>query len=300
MKITTLGTGTMFTLKNFHTNYLVQTSSEGYMLVDCGTDIRMALAALDISMGSIDAVYITHEHADHAGGLPYLAYHSISRYPYQKKIALYADPDLLQALWKQLEPECYIFGGFRRSLSSYFDIVTVRPHQPACWHDVTLTTWPWAHCTGFDMRVQPRHLRLAMVSHGVTLYDRDHDVRIHITGDMQPDQVPVLGSFLEQSGADLVFADCCVYGKAGDPPVHPSLADYNRLPETVKDKVRLVHYGDEVLSLDATDHPTIASNWRQEADKFGLRFATVHDTYDTTHIRRARDARKEASNVKPK
>ena len=103
MKITLLGTGGMFSLMNFHTNYLVQDQSRPNgtppcLLVDCGSDIRMSLAALGLTFDNVDAVYITHCHADHSGGLQYLAFSSISRPVDAPKIKLYCVRDLIEPL----------------------------------------------------------------------------------------------------------------------------------------------------------------------------------------------------------
>lgn len=290
MKITTLGTGGMYCMRNFHTNFLVQVpQNTDYMLVDCGTDIRMSLESLGISMRSIDAVYITHEHPDHAGGLSYLAYHSISRYPHEKKITLYADPELMSRLWHQMEPHCFLFNGLRRQLTSYFDLVTVTPGRVAMWQDIFLTVFPWTHVKGRDGSVQPKHLNLEMKSYGLTIRDSDNNIRIHCTGDLEPSMVPAFKTFVRDA-ANLVFVDCYTgTGYPGD-PVHMTYADLAALPADIKEKLRLVHYGDEVLNYEGqTDHPIPSGYWLTQATKDGLRFAQIHDTYDSLKMRRVLD-----------
>ena len=51
--------------------YLLRTPS-GTVLLDCGVSTSTGLAALGISREEIDAILITHFHADHFGGIPLL------------------------------------------------------------------------------------------------------------------------------------------------------------------------------------------------------------------------------------
>ncbi len=56
---------------------LVQMNDQ-LVLVDCGftlKDVRARLARLDVEPGQIDALLVTHEHSDHARGIPALARH---------------------------------------------------------------------------------------------------------------------------------------------------------------------------------------------------------------------------------
>lgn len=289
MKITALGTGGMYTLSSFHTNFLVQSDwkSNRYMLVDCGSDIRLSMAALGVRFDNIAAVYITHEHPDHAGGLAYLAYASISRPEGAPKIKLYCVSGLVDRLWRQLEPHCYVFGGCRRTLQSYFDIVTVDAADCALWEGVKITPTAWCHVRGHSTRVNDR-LEFGLRSYGVTL---EHGgIKIHYTGDTAPQAVPHIGQYIAHNDIALAFVDCDTSSTEYPDPVHPKLSDWGKLPETIKSRLRLVHYGDDVM-IKGGPHPAITLSAQAAAAQEGLMFMSIHDTYDTDKIRAALEAR---------
>lgn len=68
MKVIPLGTGSLFSEKSFHNNFLFQFEDTD-LLVDAGTTIRYSLKCASVSFKDIDDLFITHFHPDHAGGL---------------------------------------------------------------------------------------------------------------------------------------------------------------------------------------------------------------------------------------
>ncbi|HQF41575.1 MAG TPA: ribonuclease Z [Ignavibacteriaceae bacterium] len=72
MNIKFIGTGSGLTsVERFHSSFLI-TSSDYKVLVDCGDGISKALLYQNIDFNSINAVIISHLHADHFAGLPSL------------------------------------------------------------------------------------------------------------------------------------------------------------------------------------------------------------------------------------
>src|SRR5438552_2225581 len=74
MKLVFLGSGAAFTVgDNFHSNMLLDDGHGHHLLIDCGTDARFSLHAIGKSYQDITDVYVSHLHADHCGGLEWLA-----------------------------------------------------------------------------------------------------------------------------------------------------------------------------------------------------------------------------------
>src|SRR3989338_53794 len=69
MKLIFLGSGSAFSplKENFQSNMLLEAPSGKRLLIDCGTDARLSLAKFNLTHKRINAVYISHFHADHAG-----------------------------------------------------------------------------------------------------------------------------------------------------------------------------------------------------------------------------------------
>ncbi len=128
MKLTFLGSGTAFATDNYHSNLLLE--GEKTFLLDCGSDIRFSLRDARKSYKDIDAVYVSHLHFDHIGGLEWLGFlrrfgdcsHSMK----SVKPILYGEKALLQDLWEHV-----LLGGMKCientevSLDTYFDVQPV-------------------------------------------------------------------------------------------------------------------------------------------------------------------------------
>src|SRR5688572_21348412 len=96
MQVTFIGTGSAFTLDNFQSNMLLEDSGKR-LLIDCGGDARHALAKLGLGAKDIDALYVSHLHADHIGGIEWLGF---SRYFREgPKPELFINERLADTLW---------------------------------------------------------------------------------------------------------------------------------------------------------------------------------------------------------
>lgn len=123
MKLLFLGVSSALSVgdKKFQSNMLIESESGRKMLIDCGSDIRHSLHALGYSYTDIDAIYISHLHADHTGGLEWLGFSKL--FMEQKKPALYISPDQRDKLWNNV-----LSGGMASlenipaTLSTFFEV----------------------------------------------------------------------------------------------------------------------------------------------------------------------------------
>ncbi|MDT8447737.1 MAG: MBL fold metallo-hydrolase [bacterium] len=100
MNIKFLGVGSAFTTADyFQSNLLITADSGKRLLVDCGTDVRFSLAEAGLGPFDIDAVYLSHQHADHLGGIEFLVYATFFS-PDFKHPLLFAEENLLHTAWE--------------------------------------------------------------------------------------------------------------------------------------------------------------------------------------------------------
>lgn len=117
MKITLLGTGTSCGVPQIGCHCTVCTSSDPRdrrlrcsalveaggknILLDCGPDFREQMLRVGFD-GRLDAVFITHEHYDHVGGLD-----DLRPFSYMQDVPVYADPYASQHLRERM-PYCLV------------------------------------------------------------------------------------------------------------------------------------------------------------------------------------------------
>lgn len=258
MKIIFLGTGSFNSLRNFQTNYIIQHNGRN-LLFDCGQDIRFSLEYSGLSYRDIDAVYITHQHADHSGGLETLAFSSYFD-PHKSKIKLFGETNLLVQLWLNT-----LYGGLNSlenktmSLDDYFDVTYVDLEQKVFfWEDIEFTIVKTTHIINKHYIVP---------SFGLTFTDPESEKTIFCTGDSQFN-LKELNEFYNKS--DIIIHDCeCLPFCSG---VHSNFIELSSLTKKIKNKIIGVHYQDSILSESEPD--TISQNWINNASSNGLRFAT--------------------------
>ena len=104
LSITALGTGDAFSAERYSTCLLVETAKTK-VLVDCPHPIRRVLRESTrgrVDVGDIDAVVLTHLHADHSSGVEGMAW--FCRFALGRPLKLYAHDAVLAGLWPQLAP----------------------------------------------------------------------------------------------------------------------------------------------------------------------------------------------------
>jgi len=225
-----LGSGSSFTLTNYQSNILLKYNGKN-LLIDCGTDIRHSISSIGLSHRDIDAVYISHLHADHVGGLEWLALYSHFDADYIGKPKLYANQTLKRKLWSNsLSNGLSTIENKPADLETFFDIQSVGLNDNFEWNGITFHMVQTNHVTNeFDN----------IPSFGL-LFDLN-DKRIFLTTDTQfcPNCM-----FNFYRIADIIFHDCeTQYVESG---VHAHYDKLKTLPSYVKEKMWLYHYQDDI------------------------------------------------------
>jgi len=104
-----LGTGAAFSDASRTTTMLAFEHLGHTLVVDCGGDVIQRLLVSGVDLESIEALIVTHEHADHAGGFP-LFMEKIWLSGRQKPIAVYGiEPAIRQArrAWESFDTKSW-------------------------------------------------------------------------------------------------------------------------------------------------------------------------------------------------
>jgi ribonuclease BN (tRNA processing enzyme) len=232
-----LGCGSAFSKRHYQTNLLI-VKGEDHLLVDCGTSCNRALRDAGLTVLDINDVMITHSHADHIGGLEELML--MNRYVARKKPRIYITPRYQRILWNHS-----LRGGAEMNerhdgkglaFSDYWNVHRPRP-VPQWTRDAHQFSVGDINIRTFRTRHYPEQAETwndAMYSVGLVI-----DERIVFSGDTQFD--PNLISEVEpQGGAEHIFHDVQLFPGG----IHASLEEIANLPEDIRNRTSLVHYGD--------------------------------------------------------
>lgn len=219
-----LGTGSAFvTNGNYQTNILLEDTESNHLLIDCGTDIRFSLHELGYDDRTIDTMYLSHLHADHVGGLEWLAFKT--KFIRNKKVVLYVSADIVDDLWnKSLEAGLSSLPGQHTILSDFFDVKPLSYPKEFSWGKAKFTLVQAIHSMNNNVLMPCYGL---FIDTGIT--------KVYITGDSI--SVPYFCQKFYDA-ADIIFQDCETIEK----PTHVH-AHYNQLkdlPNNIKAKMWLV------------------------------------------------------------
>jgi ribonuclease BN (tRNA processing enzyme) len=262
MQIKFLGTGSAFTLKNFQSNLAIEQNGK-WLLADAGGDIRFSLRDAGLSYKDVDAVYISHLHADHAGGIETLAFCSyFDPSMKDKKIKLYGSGELLRRGWEDTwKGGLESIQGKLLGLEDFFGVTLIKPNGSFTWEGIQFNPVQSVHIVNgycivpcYGLMIKPQAMSIKTI-----FWTSDTQFCPHSIMD-----------FYKQ--ADLIIQDCetSVF-KSG---VHANFTDLITLPEDIKRKMRLIHYQDNVI--DANGH--VLPEWVDKANNSGLEFAEKGET----------------------
>ena len=140
LRFVPLGVGDAFSERRYSCSVAIE-ADDGLLLVDCPHPILKMLreareeTGLELRADRIDAVVLTHLHADHSSGLESLAY--FTHFALRRRLPLVVHPAVLARLWEghlaagmeQLLP--YVGGEpIQKTLEDYFEILLLRDDGP--------------------------------------------------------------------------------------------------------------------------------------------------------------------------
>ena len=235
MKITFLGTGSAFTMKNWQTNLLIEFDSGYKLLVDCGGDIRFSLAEQNLSYLDINGVYISHLHADHIGGLEYLAFASYFDPRYKGRPDLFISEFMVDALWERgLSAGLASLQVQRATLDTYFDVNVISRNESFLIPQPTSPEFRLVQMIHFvnGFTFEP--------SFGLMFERGTHTIFLTTDTQHAPNQIQ---DFYNQ--ATMIYQDTeTAPFKSG---VHAHFDELATLDDETKAKMHLIHYQDNVV-----------------------------------------------------
>ena len=236
MELLFLGTGAAIyqsasdAADNYNSNMILEHQGKR-LLIDCGIDIKYSLQAANLSFTDIDAVYISHLHFDHAGGLEWLAL-STMFHSDKNKPTLHIHESLVTTLWENsLRAGLSTLDDSKAELSSFFTVAAVDEPNNFTWQGISFQLIKTIHIYN-DQQLVPSYGLLFTVANEL----------VFITTDTRftPD---IFMPFYEQ--ATLIFHDCDVSEQPSS--VHASYQELTSLPEATKAKMWLYHYSTSTL-----------------------------------------------------
>jgi ribonuclease BN (tRNA processing enzyme) len=231
-RLTFLGTGSAFTVgaANWQSNMLIESEDGRRLLIDCGGDARLALAELGLQASDIDAVYISHLHSDHVGGLEWLGFSTFFAATASRPI-LFIEENKVARLWANS-----LSGSMARSglatLADYFEVRPVPGDGSFEWEGQRFDLAGMLHC--MDGAVP-------LISFGLR-FETDSG-RFMITSDTRFEPQRYAGLYAWE---EIIFHDCeTTYTEDGTPApsgIHAHYEELRTLPPELRAKMWLYHY----------------------------------------------------------
>lgn len=235
MIVLPLGTGNAFTKKYFHTNLLIKLNKFN-LLLDAGTTLRYSLAKTKTNINSIDGIFITHFHHDHAGGLGELLTSAFWQFNNNvhspHKPVLFVRPAQLEEMDHILSPSLNNQGFIWQD---YCHVVAVENGiYDGETYTIEIIPTDHLHCQGLK-------------SCGLKITDKKSKENIIISGDIKNLKESRLLSYVDEN-TRAIFQDVH-FGENTTHATYEEVLEY--YPRDYLHKIYGIHYGDETASENA-------------------------------------------------
>ncbi len=241
-----IGIGSAFSKIHNQTNLLI-VKGDDHLLVDCGMVCPMAMWNLKSNVMNIENVMVTHSHADHVGGLEEMAL--MGRYVTKRRPKVIITNEYKEVLWNETLMGGCAYGechdGKYLTFDDYFEQVepkrlenVPRPVYEANIGSINVKVFRTMHVPDCAKSWED-----SFYSYGVVIDDR-----IVYPSDTRFDK-PMFDWLLETYPIEMIFHDCQFYTGG----VHASYQELKSLPQEVKNKMYLCHYGDNYQAMNPKD-----------------------------------------------
>ena len=232
-----LGVGSAFSKLHYQTNLII-VKGDDHLMIDCGTKAPQALYELGLQPTDVRNFLITHSHADHIGGLEEIML--LNRYVRREKPTIVINPTYQHLLWDLSLRGGAAYNeensGMDLTFGDMWSIIRPSwlPAYPRETHEATIGSINVKMFRTMHIPDMTGSWQSSFWSCGIII-----DNRIMFTSDTRFDP-DLINSFTENFDLEYIFHDCQFFTGG----VHAGLEEIATLPEAVKERMILTHYGD--------------------------------------------------------